>query len=305
MNKNVVINGSNSFIGKKFCEFLARKGYKVFAISRNKVNFDDSLNISEFTCDLQNIDLMANKLPANLNYLAFFDFAWIGTGEEKKSVSIQSININTSLKVFEVASKIGSKKFIGSGSFFEKEIDWYLEPENSLKIIPEKYIYGIFKNTVSKILKMYSQKLSMDFIWLNISNVYGPNENSERFICYLIKKIISGNSINVSKGNYYYDFLYIDDAVKVLEKIIHIQPENWVFNLCSDKPMLFKNYMNIIKKTLNYKKIYLVNEDSSPLLKLDDFKIDNIIKLNSYTSFDEGIKKTYEWRKNNKYTTNN
>ena len=114
------------------------------------------------------------------------------------------------------------------------------------------------------------------------------------------EKILNDKKIDLyNNGNHERDFTYIDDAIKMVLKVIKKIPKKksffQVFNIATGKPKKLFQYLKIIEKNLKKKaKInYLPLQKGDVIKTHSKVKID--IRLKNTTSIEKGIKIFISW----------
>ena len=95
---------------------------------------------------------------------------------------------------------------------------------------------------------MIHRSLSIPTITLRLFLIYGPNQKENRLIPYIIKKLLRNENVIInSNGLQKKDFLYIDDLLAIIEKIIKINYFNGeIINVGSGKIITVKKIVNLI-----------------------------------------------------------
>jgi len=129
--------------------------------------------------------------------------------------------------------------------------------------------YGFYKFITSK----YIEK-STNIVQLRIFSIYGEYENYRyRFISNSIVKNLLELPITINK-NVYFDYMYINDLVKIIDWFIHNKPREKIYNTATGEKVDLISLAN------------LVNESSE--LK-SDIKVLNDGLNNEYTSNNEKL----------------
>ena len=82
--------------------------------------------------------------------------------------------------------------------------------------------------------------------------VYGPGQDVNRLIPFVIMSCLKNLNFPCSKGLQLRDFVYIDDAINLIfESLKKRKIKGEIFNLCSGKPIEVKKVINLINKKIN------------------------------------------------------
>ena len=289
---NIFITGATSFLGRNTCSYLIKKGYKVFAFARenseNNYKLDTikglniiPINIDSITNDeLDSYDNLESKnkiLIKSINDIrnndnVFIHYAWKGTSRvDRSNKEIQEYNIEQSTKWLKIAHILGVKKFIFAGSQAEYSPNYY----------------GIYKNKFVANAKEYIMQHNMTFIHMRIFSIFGNNDRNTTILSALLSSIKEKQDFDMTSCKKKWNFLYINDYVKILEKIINrvddgnaIENKIFTMDIASDDTRTLKEFIKEAHSTLN-SKIKLnfgVKEDNS-----DIFAIPDISNLMAYT----------------------
>ena len=93
--------------------------------------------------------------------------------------------------------------------------------------------------------------INFPFLVIRLFLVYGPGQSENRLIPYVIKNSIKNNKFKLTDGNQKRDFLYIDDAIEAIYKLmINKKINGKIINLSSGKPITVKNIVLLINKII-------------------------------------------------------
>ena len=177
------------------------------------------------------------------------------------------------------------------------------------KIFPPYFGAAITKLYIEKLCLFFSKICNTKFSIIRHSNIYGPHDKFDikngHFIGSSFKKILSKKIKSIpifGKGTEKRDFLYVDDLILFVEKILQKQKKNYdIFN-CS----YGKSYpiLNVLKKIIHLsdskKKIF--NKKGKNLgvnILVSNSKAKKELNWSPKYSLDEGLKKTLKWYKEN------
>lgn len=264
----ILITGSSGFVGTHLVEKLSKEHEIVMY---DLVNGQDVLDSKLLTRKLTGVDLVI--------HLAAFISA---TESWEKPMDYMRNNALGTLSVADCAIKSGVKKMIFFSSAAVK----------AKPLTP----YAVSKISAEEILKLYSDKINT--VIVRPENIYGPGQKEAYgyVIHNFIKAVDGGKEINIyGNGNQTRDFIYIDDVVETVEKLMDINIKSGtVISLGTGKETkiidLAKEVMKILNKKakINFSKAR--NEpqesvaDTATLLKFG-------INAKHFISLDEGISK--------------
>lgn len=281
---NVLITGSNGFLGNHLREYLKDK-YVLLTPSHKELNLLNENDVNTFF-KKNAIDVVVHT-------------AVIG-GSRKEESAESALDQNLRMFFNIVKNKKHFKKMIhcGSGAEYDKRFPIINAKEEDFdKRIPTDE-YGFGKYICSKYIEN-----SKDIVCLRIFALFGVGEDYRyRFISNAICRNIYRLPITMNQ-DVYFDYIYIKDFVRIVEYFISHNAKHKFYNAGSGKKINLKSLaqkVNLIadnKSKIVIKKQGLNNEYSSnnkKLIKeLNDFK---------FTSIDKSIKELYAWYKENKNT---
>ncbi len=295
--KKVIITGPTGAIGSAMCDILANYGCEVFAIIRigssNKKNIKEHNNIHIIECDLSDLMSLKALLPYN-EFDAFYHLAWAGTiGAERNSPEIQMNNIKYTLDAVKIAKELNCKVFIGAGS--QAEYGHFFKAADSQTVTKPFTFYGAAKLSSGQMSRVYANTLGIKHIWTRIFSVYGPNDDPNTLISYIISELLRGNSPDLTPCEQIWDYLYSYDAAQALILLAQKGQNNKTYCIGSSEEKPLKEYVSQINNIVN--KNIMVNYAAKPYSEQQImFLSANINDLKKDTgfepkySFEDGIK---------------
>lgn len=215
--QKAIVTGASGFIGKELITELLNKGVEVYAvINKNKLDTkiiqSDKLHVIQ--CDL-NKNAPELEVLKNAEIDVFYHFAWKDSyGIGRCDLDIQIENVKMGISCFNIAEKIGCKKFIGIGTISEFLI---LDREPYGKQIKAgNQIYAIAKDYLHTMLRVVSYGKDIEVIWCRLSNIYGSDLSISNLISYEIKTIMQNLVPKFSDALQPYNFIYVKDCIKAL-----------------------------------------------------------------------------------------
>lgn len=277
---NIIITGSNGFIGSRLLEILSNyKKYKILNLVRSKPSNFYNKNIKFLRCNLNRLNNQASQIikfkPDVLIHLAWDNIPNFSYKNSKKNKNT-SINL---IKFFEKNTKI--KNIIISGSCFE-----LYPPNNSYKYFKDA------KNKILDFVKLRSKNKKFIFQWLRIFYVFGPKQRKQALIPHLISSISNRKKLVLNAPNFKHDFIYVDDVCNCIIKCLNKNIGSNIFEVGNGKTIKVKKILEIIAQ-LKSKKITLdySEKKSNQNFKARITKLKNKLNWKPNTSIINGIKK--------------
>lgn len=294
--KRVIITGATGAIGIALIKELINKKVEVLVFTRKEskrnCNIPKSNYIQIKYCSLSNLKNISNE--SNIEYDVFFHLAWAGTsGEDRNDKKLQEKNVEYALDAVECAKRFKCKKFVGIGSQAEYgRADCPLTENTPTK--PENE-YGKAKLKASILTKQKSLENGLEFNWIRVLSVFGPNDGGNTLISYAIKQFMKNEELDVTKCEQIWDYLYSEDAAKAIILVAKKGIKNKTYVLGSGSSRPLKEYLEDIKRVMksnsviNYGKIpYIKNQTMSLYADISDLLL---LGWTPKISFKKGILK--------------
>ena len=220
----------------------------------------------------------------NINYIVNF-----GGDVDHHGKNTLKSHFNGCKNLADIFRKKKIEKFVQIGSSVEyaDQIAPHKEINKRVKYSHLNSIYAKAKFRATNYLLNLFEKEKFPVIILRPYLIYGPGQDINRLIPYVIKNCIENNNFPCSTGLQYRDFIYIDDAINLIFKsLIKKKIEGEIFNICSGKPVKVKQIINFIKRKINKGK---------PKFGLIPLRKDEVIKFYGNPS---KTKKFLNWKTN-------
>ncbi len=304
--KKVIISGAAGFIGNAVARYMISQGIQVIAIVRPGVKKSGeafrliNLDADIIECDLKEIGKLP-KLINNVGFDAFFQFAWDGVEPEAfMDYERQINNIKWTVESVKAAATLECKKYIGAGSITQMEL-----------LCPEGRYYNTDRHKYFRAALFASEamgracavEVGIEFIWPIIINVYGEGETAPRLINNMIRNLLNRKHQAFSSGEQLYDFIHIDDAAYAFYLIGEKGKEEFQYIIGSGSPQKLKEYLLCIRDIVAPDISLGIGELDYNGLEMDIDILGNKVLAKELgfepkVSFEEGIKRTLAWIKN-------
>lgn len=251
IKESLYIIGGSGFVGKNMVRLLQER----YAISVFDKYIDQKYfaNYPKVTC--HKIELDKEQIAQNIatpNYI--INLASIVTAERDMSLFDEMIrsNLNVLLNLYERFKNDKSLKlFIQFGSSEEYgEIkspfcETYREEPNSP--------YALVKQLTTNTAMMLHRSCDFPIAVVRPSNLFGPLQNKNKFIPYVIGQLRDNKPLNVTLCEQKRDFIFIDDFVEYVEQVLQYaqKVKGEILNIGSGKSVSLKVIIEYCRETLN------------------------------------------------------
>lgn len=303
--KRVIITGATGVIGLALLQELIENKIEVLVICREDSTRNNRIPkhplVKTKYCDLK--DLAELKNDTDFSYDVFYHFAWEGTtGAARNDMYLQERNIRCSLDAVCAAKRFGCHTFIGAGSQAEYgRVEGMLKPDTP--VFPETG-YGFAKLCSGLMTREHACQMGLRHIWVRILSVYGPNDGMQSLVMSVINAVHLGISPKCTKGEQKWDYLYSKDAARAFRLIGEAGVDKSIYVLGRGEVHPLSEYIDTICKTISPngkadlgaipyapQQVMYLGADISALKKDVGFA--------AQYSFEEGIKETIRWFKEN------
>ncbi len=270
----ILITGSNGFIGKNILEYFQTKFNDISAPKRGQLNLLDSEAVESYIKD--------NKFDIIIHCC----------------VTLNSIeqNLKMYFNIERLSEYFGKLICIGSGAEFDKRnyipkmTEEYFDQHVPLKTD----IYGYSKYIIAKDIL----KKKRNIFNLRVFGIFGKYEDyRRRLISNNICKLLKGEHIILNK-NGCFDYMYVNDFSKIVEKFISASPKFSTYNTCTGNVIEFLSLAKIINEIDGRKKKIEIKEKGiNPEYSGDNTKFIDEFGSIGFTDPKIAIKELYNWYK--------
>ena len=295
--KNVIVTGANGFIGSSLIKKLVEKKVNIVAldISFAKSRLPESEYVHKIEVDMNSINKLNNYIPKD-KYDVFYHLAWTGVnGQDKANPIVQLQNIEMTINCATAAKELGCGKFLCAGTIAERAT----ESINHLSKTSGGMMYGVAKHSTHLFLETYCKNIGLDFVWMQFSNIYGPNNKTGNLVSYTVGEIIKGNEAHFGPANQPYDFIYVDDLIEAVLRLGEYETRGNCYFIGSGEPRILKEYLFEIGEVFGRQELVKVGlrPDDGIVYTMDMFDTKLLREdIGDYVTrnFSEGIRYTIE-----------
>lgn len=275
--KKVLLTGGTGFIGRNILAPL-KKRYDVYAPRRSELNLLD-------------FDLVEALLRKNKYDVIIHTAIPNPTFNEKDSVeNLFEDSLRVFMNFYKLQEYYGKMIYFGSGAEFDKSLDIKsIEEEGFGRSLP-KNGYGLAKYIMNELCRKSNAIYN-----LRIFGCYGPTDADFKFITNMIHDCQNEDKLVVNQ-NCYFDYLYVEDIVQVLDAIISSKPQFHDYNVCSGKRYSLIEIADIVRKEMKSNLPININKDGLNLEYTgNNERLIQEFPFLKLSSIEDGIKKLIEF----------
>jgi len=299
MKKSILICGGTGFLGYHLAKKLQKLNWKVFSISTNKpTKIRKIKSVKYFSCDVsqkKKLYSILNKIDVDIviNFSGYVDHS-----NKQKTISSHYTGLKNLTNYY---AKKNIFKFIQIGSSLEYGKNKSPHKENiKIKKNQLNSPYSLSKYLSSEFLINAGFKHDLPYIILRPYLIYGPYQDINRIIPFIIDKCLEDKIFPTSIGHQKRDFLYINDFIKIIYKlIIDKKIKKKILNIGTGKPIKIRDIIKLINKKIGRgRPIYgaiKLRKDESKIYYPNVKSLKAIIKNFKFTSLNIGLNKTIKY----------
>lgn len=287
--KRIVILGHNGFIGSHLTESFKAEYPEIEFIGKS----------------MPEVDLTRAEDAKNMSSCFDMDTAVIMCAAIKRQFADDQESFDKNVKIVMnlcdllVSHPVRRFIFFSSASVYGEDIHNARITEDT-PVCPTSY-YGIAKYTCERLLmKNFATTNKGSLFIMRPPLVYGPKDTGSTYgPAGFIKAALSNKKITLwGDGAELREFIFVDDIVRVVKRLAFSSLTD-IVNIASGKSVSFKDILDIISRLTG--NVLTVDSRKRTKDKVDNkFSNDKFVKLFndfSFTSFEEGIKKTIQFER--------
>jgi nucleoside-diphosphate-sugar epimerase len=305
----VLVTGAAGFIGSHLCEALASQGYEVTGLDCFMAELYPSEQKRRNWVDVKksspNVDLLELDLRGELDPSVFsgFDYVFHLAAMPGLSLSWTNFSLYSDCNTLATNNLINAldtqtlKKFfyISTSSVYGEIVDG--DEQSPLKPISP---YGVTKLAGENLLSAYAKAKSFDFSIIRLFSVYGPRQRSDMAFNIFLRKILSGEQINIygdgtqSRANTY----VIDVADGIISAMFNSKSSE-IYNICGKNVYSVLEVINTLERitgksaNLNFVEERLGDQKRT-------FSVGSKARLelgfDPKTELEAGLRQQYDWQ---------
>lgn len=233
---NILLLGATGFLGKNIYNYLQKKEHRVCAVGRTNV----------FPLELANGDRYVSAELKNINFMelvAGYECVIHLVSSSVPAVNTPLLDIDSTLiptiRLLDacVRHQVGKVIFFSSGGTIygniNKELISETDETNPISA------YGIHKLTMEKYMQYYNWNYGLNTVIMRVSNPYGRFQKpftNQGLIANALASCLEEKIFHVwGDGRAIRDYIYIDDVMSAVERVLSYTGQEKIFNIGSGK----------------------------------------------------------------------
>lgn len=295
---NIVITGATSFIGNKLLRVYLSDENIIYAVIRKQSKKKDFLKgypaqIRIIELDMEDYGRIGEYIHGPCDIL--YSLAWEGArGKDRHNQSLQQKNYQCTMELISQIHTIGCGACVLAGSQAEYGIvDGIISEETECN---PTTAYGKYKWKLYQEAFQYCTSNGIRIYEPRFFSLYGEHDYENTLVSAALQKMLKNERCEFTESTQYWNYLYIDDAVKAVMLLLQQKAPDGVYNIASDDTRILKDYIM---------QMYQVTNSSSDLrfgsiayppegkvsIKPSIKKIQGIVNWAPEISFENGIRK--------------
>ncbi|MCW3121266.1 MAG: NAD-dependent epimerase/dehydratase family protein [Flavipsychrobacter sp.] len=307
----IFVFGASGFIGANIINDIFSVREDCYAITHNthsawRLKLLDVPFKNILHCDITS-SISVKNIFEEYKPKTVFNLAAYGAYSKQSDVRlIYETNVNGTVNILDACAGVsayihaGSSSEYGTNSAAPREQD-PLEPNShyAASKVSAAYIiqyYGRFKNVPALNLRLYS--------------VYGFWEEPDRLMPVMIEKARQGTYPNLVEKDISRDFVYITDTVEAfVDAALNVNKEiaGNSYNICTGEKTTLGQLVDLVRSEFRISDVPVWGNMQNRNWDLKDWygnpgHTTNDLKWTAKTSLKDGLRKTYDWHEEIKYT---
>jgi dTDP-glucose 4,6-dehydratase len=312
---NILITGGAGFIGTNFVNLISKKypDYKITVVDKlNQQGRKENLDSVKSKIDFQNFDLIQFEKLSKLFKEKEFDFVVHFAAETNVDRSIENplefvnSNVVATQNLLSLSHKHNIKRFhhVSTDEVFgELPLDPSIKFNEDTPYDPRSP-YSATKAGSDHLVRAYFHTYGLPITISNCSNNYGPYQVPENIIPLFILFALHNKNLTIyGDGKSIRDYLFVEDHCHAIDAILHSGKAGETYCVGGGAE---KNGIEIadailaaVPETKSTKKFVKDRPGHDLRYAIDYSKLKRELNYEPSVSFEEGLRKTVQWYKDN------
>lgn len=304
--KTVLILGGYGFLGTnimKFVDMHLNQQYRFIVFDK----FDRHMRGVEFECiektyagDFSDKELIESIFKENKIDLVIHSLSTTVPVDSANARYDVETNLLPTLDVLALMVKYGMKDIVyissGGAVYGTRDNKPHLESDAVYPVSS----YGVVKVATEKYMMQYAQLYGLRPLIVRLSNPYGPYHYSMKqgVVNIAMMKAIKCEPLQIwGNGNDKKDYIYVEDFVDILFRLLNKGVSNQVINIGSGTLLSVNEIAETVRELVPGFKTEFTDakQFDASHFELDTNKLHNLIGEYKFTLFEDGLRRTFDW----------
>jgi len=293
----IAVFGASGFVGRNLLDELAGTDHDILACDVESFE-PDAENAQFEEVDITDETQVQNTVEG-VDAIAHLAAHPLPASTDDPALNAE-INIVGTLNILDAAREHDVEKvFFSSASSLVGEVKEVPVPENHA--VNPQSPYGVAKHSVEEYLEVYNDLYDLDYVVFRFFNVYGPYQRPESgaLVPVVLSRLAQGEGVFVTgDGQQTRDFIYVRDIASYIVEALESDVKNEVVNMGLGQETAIIDAIRKMAGVVGTEP----DIDRKPERpdEIDDFyadmsKCEQLFGDTPDTSFEEGLRATYEW----------
>jgi nucleoside-diphosphate-sugar epimerase len=248
-----LVTGATGFVGSYLTRLLLSRGEAVAVLRRPESNVwrikDVLTEVTQIEGDLLRVSGIRQQL-SDFAPDTIFHLAWYGVSNRYRNDEAQiRNNLDGSLDLLRLARETGCHVFVGLGTQAEYGPQQRVLDEDAPT--NPTTLYGAVKLCTYLLAQQLAAEYGVRFAWLRLFSSYGPKDNPDWMVPYLIGALQRGERPALTRGEQRWDYIYVEDVAEAIYLTALAEAAKGVFNLGSGQSYILRDIVEQIRDLIN------------------------------------------------------
>ncbi len=298
--KRVLVTGGTGFIGRYAIQRLLDMGYEVHVTTSRQVPASQTAEeYSIHFCDLLDEE-QQKQLIEEISPTHLLHFAWDVTHGKFWTTENNLSWVKASINLLQLFNQFGGRRVVYTGTCAEYDWDNGYCVEGVTPLNPST-LYGRCKNGLNEIFQAYCTQENISAAWGRVFHLYGPYEQTSRFVPSVICSMLKQEQVNCSSGTQIRDFMYVEDVADGFVALLDNEAVTGSVNISSGAPVRLKDIVKIIAEStgydianVNYEAV-AISENDPDLLIGSNKRLRDEVLFTPDCSLKQGLNSSIRW----------
>ena len=302
-DKNILLLGGGGFIGTALARRLCEKNFHVHILSKHFPAREIEPNMIFYQGNLDDKKILERVLPECRTVVHLASSTTPGSSSRQPALEADK-NITPTLRFLDILQGYENVHiiFVSSGGTLYGNPE--STPVNETHPLNPLSFHGAGKVALETFLRTFSTLPEKNTSIVRPSNVYGPGQSLRSgfgVIRTMLEHVRRGTVMEIwGDGTSVRDFLYIDDMLSALIRLIDFPNDNNTYNVGSGIGYSLNQLKEIIESVCGKKVPAIYRPSRKTDVKtiiLDSSRLRNKTKWHPMVSLEEGVELTWKWLK--------